>query len=99
MFSRFKLPKRTTQCTERQQRKWKIQDGSILPDVDEKTRFQAPMHDSDEILTAIHMFSGSGFTIKLLSVERGVCRSVKPKMAEICRMQLGKTIYLSFHTR
>jgi len=44
-----------SQCTAQSERKWKIQDGGLLPDVDRKNVYiSASKHDGNEFPIAIH---------------------------------------------
>jgi len=58
-----------TQSSARCERKWKIQDGGILPDVDRnKTYISASIHDSKEMSAAIAKFSRSGFSMDYIGL-------------------------------
>ena len=63
-----------------------IEDGGHLPEVETTKRITQPsIHDSNEISTAIPMFSGSGNTERLMGIlsDVRVCR--KSKMTTINR--------------
>ena len=63
------------------------------------TYISAYIHDSDEIPTAIPMFSGSGNTLKLVGIRSNVWECRKQKMVAINREQIGNNVFLDSKTR